>query len=229
MPSPFPGMDPYLEDPKLWPGFQHQFVACLYQILLPGLVDNYRARVACRSYTTELALFTSVVREQHAEEYVEVRARSDGRLVTLIEVVSPANKTTPAGRDTYLAVRRHAEQARAGTVEVDLVTQGAPTLDFDRTGLPAYDHCVTVTRPSAPGRYEIYTTTFQKRLPKFKVPLAADDRDVLLDLQDVFRRAFDQGAFGRHIDYAADPPREAKLTDESRQWVDALLRQQKVR
>ena len=45
MPSPFPGMDPYLEHAKLWPAFQHQLLACLYQILLPGLVDRYRARV----------------------------------------------------------------------------------------------------------------------------------------------------------------------------------------
>ncbi len=45
MPCPFPGMDPYLEDEKLWPAFQHQLVSCLYQILLPGLVDRYRARI----------------------------------------------------------------------------------------------------------------------------------------------------------------------------------------
>jgi hypothetical protein len=229
MPSPFPGMDPYLEDPKLWPGFQHQFVACLYQILLPGLVDAYRARVACRTYTTELALFTSVVREQHAEEYIEVRGRGDGRLVTLLEVVSPANKTTASGRAAYLAVRRQAEQGRAGAVEIDLVTQGTPTLEFDRAGLPAYDQCVTVTRAAAPGRYEIYTATLQKRLPKLKVPLAADDRDAMLDLQDVFRRAYDQGNFGRLIDYRADPPRDVRLADEHRPWLDTLLRQQKVR
>ena len=48
MPSPFPGMDPYLETEALWPAFQHQLVLCLYQILLPGLVDRYRARVAQR-------------------------------------------------------------------------------------------------------------------------------------------------------------------------------------
>ena len=66
MPSPFPGMDPYLEQPKLWPAFQHQLLACLYQILLPGLVDRYRARVGTRTYTSEMALFTSVVKEDHS-------------------------------------------------------------------------------------------------------------------------------------------------------------------
>src|SRR3954452_15974359 len=72
MPSPFPGMDPYLEAASLWPAFQHQFVAGLYQILLPGLVDRYRARVGHRTYVTEMALFTSIIRDQHSEEFIEV-------------------------------------------------------------------------------------------------------------------------------------------------------------
>ena len=71
MPSPFPGMDPYLEDDAVWPVFHHQLVMCLYQILLPGLVDRYRARVNQRHYATEQALFTSVVREEHHEDYID--------------------------------------------------------------------------------------------------------------------------------------------------------------
>ena len=45
MPSPFPGMDPYLEDEQRWPTFQPVVVQALYQMLLPGLMDRYRARV----------------------------------------------------------------------------------------------------------------------------------------------------------------------------------------
>src|SRR5262245_45181878 len=113
MPSPFPGMDPYLEDERLWPAFQHQLATCLYQVVLPGLVDRYRARVAQRHYVTEQALFTSVVREEHHEEFIEIRQRSDGRLVTLVDLVSPTNKTTAAGREAYLAKRREVQAARA--------------------------------------------------------------------------------------------------------------------
>jgi len=179
MPSPFPGMDPYLEDEKLWPAFQHQLLACLYQVLLPGLVDRYRARVGTRTYVSEMPLFTSIIREEHTEEFIEIRNRTDGKLVTLLEVVSPANKTTPAGRAAYLEKRKDAIAQRAGVVEIDLVAQGKPTLTYSRDGLPEYDYAVTVTRATAPDRYEIYTATLQKRLPKFKVPLAADDRDAL--------------------------------------------------
>jgi hypothetical protein len=227
MPSPFPGMDPFLEDEKIWPPFQHHLVACLYQTLLPGLVDRYRARVGQRRYTTEQALFTSIVREDHEEEFIEVRQRNDNRLVTLVDVVSPTNKTTAAGRQAYLVKRKDAKNAGASLVEIDLVMQGQPMLDYSREGLPEWDHAVTVTRASQPERYEIYTATVQKKLPKFRLPLAADDRDTVLDLQATFARCFDQGNFAAQVNYQRDPP--TRIADDDRRWLDQLLKQQKLR
>jgi Protein of unknown function (DUF4058) len=229
MPSPFPGMDPYLETAKLWPAFQHQLLACLYQILLPGLVDRYRARVGTRTYVSEMPLFTSVLREQYTEEFIEIRNRADGKLVTLLEVVCPANKTTPAGRQAYLDARQVAVAQKAGIVEIDLVMQGKPTLTYSRDGLPEYDFAVTVTRSNAPDRYEIYTATLQKRLPKFKLPLAADDRDALLDLQAAFARAYDLGTFANQVDYRNPPPPDVPLSDAYRAWTEELLKQHKLR
>lgn len=227
MPSPFPGMDPYLEDDKLWLPFQHQLVSCLYQILLPGLVDRYRARVCQRVYVTEQALFTSIVREEHHEEYVEIRQRTDGRLVTLLDVVSPANRTTTSGRKAYLDKRREGRSSSSNLVEIDLVLQGQPMLDYSREGLPDWDYSVTVTRSSQPERYEIYTATLQKRLPRFRLPLAADDRDTVLDLQAAFSRAFEQGNFLAKIDYQRDPL--TALDADDKKWLQERLKEQKLR
>jgi hypothetical protein len=227
MPSPFPGMDPYLEDEALWPVFHHQLVMCLYQILLPGLVDRYRARVGQRHYLTEQALFTSVVREEHHEDYIEVRQRTDGRLITLIDVVSPANKVAATGRSAYLDKRKEGRSANANLVELDLVLQGQPTLDYSREGLPDWDYAVTVTRSTQPERFEIYTATLQKKLPRFRLPLASDDRDTVLDLHTAFTRCYDQGGFAGKIDYRKDP--STPLIDEDRQWLLEVLRQQKLR
>ena len=229
MPSPFPGMDPYLEHAKLWPTFQHQLLACLYQILLPGLVDRYRARVGNRSYVSEMPLFTSIIREEYTEEFIEIRTRTDNRLVTLLEVVSPANKTTMAGRLAYLDKRKESVIQKAAIVEIDLVLQGKPTLTYSRDGLPEFDHAVSVTRANAPDRYEIYTATIQKRLPKFKLPLAADDKDALLDLQAAFGRAYDLGGFASLIDYKCPPPPDVPLTDSYKAWINDLLKQLKMR
>jgi hypothetical protein len=149
--------------------------------------------------------------------------------VTLLEVVSPANKTTPIGRQAYLDKRREATLQRAAAVEIDLVLQGKPTLTYSRDGLPEFDFAVSVTRATAPDRYEIYTATLQKRLPKFKLPLAADDRDTLLDLQAAFSRAYDLGGFAAQIDYKVPPPADVPITSANQAWIDDLLKQMKVR
>lgn len=227
MPSPFPGMDPYLEDEKLWPAFQHQLVTCLYQVLLPGLVDRYRARIHQRRYVTAEPLFTSVIRQEREEEYIEIRQRSDGRLVTLVDVAGPINKALPEGRAAYHETRRQARAQNASVVELDLSLQGTPLLDYSRDGLPEWDFAVTVTRCTQPERYEIYTSTLAKRLPRFKVPLAPDDRDTVLDLQATFARAYDQGNFGGHIDYAQDPT--CRMSDAHRDWLRDWLRQMRLR
>lgn len=227
MPSPFPGMDPYLEDEKLWPVFHHQFVHCLHQILLPGLTDRYKARISQRHYVTEQALFTSIVREEHHEEYIEIRQRNESKLVTLIEVVCPANKTTASGRQAYLDRRKDAKASGANLVEIDLVLQGQPTLEYSRDGLPDWDYAVTVTRSIQPERYEIYTTKLDKRLPRFRLPLAGDDRDTVLDLHSAFNRCFDQANFAAKINYRRDPL--TALSDANRRFVAELLKQQKLR
>src|SRR5262249_23936426 len=154
---------------------------------------------------TEQVLFTSVTREERREDYVEIRQRSDNRLVTVVDVVSPTNKTNRQGRVAYMEKRREGRAAGANLVEIDLVLQGQPTLEYSRDGLPEWDYAVTVTRSTQPDRYEIYTTTIRKRLPRFRLPLAADDRDTVVDLHVTFSRCFDQGAFGGRIDYARDP------------------------
>lgn len=227
MPSPFPGMDPFLEDDKIWPTFHHHFIAGLFQILLPNLIDRYRARVGQRQYATEMPLFTSIIREEHCEEFIEVRQRSDNKLVTLVDVVSPANKLTTQGKNAYLDRRRDARVQHASIVEIDLVLQGQPLLDYSRDGLPDWDYAVTVTRAMQPERHEIYTATVQKRLPRFKLPLALDDRDTVVDLQAAFARCYDQGGFSAQIDYQSTP---AVITDQDdRTWVNDLLLQMKVR
>jgi hypothetical protein len=219
-------MDPFLEAAQLWAGFQQQFVTCLYQLLLPNLADRYNPRPVRRTYHTEMPLFTSVIREEHVESFVEVRRRTDSRLVTLIDVVSPANKTTAQGRSAYLAQRRLALNAGANLVEIDLVLQGKPTLDFPREGLDC-DYTVTVARADRPDRYDVYPITLRERLKKVRLPLGPEDGDRPLDLQAVFARCYDQSGYAKQIDYTSDPP--VPVPEDTRKWVDALLRQLKLR
>jgi len=147
--------------------------------------------------------------------------------VTLVDLVSPTNKTTSSGRQADLKKRGDSKSAGTSLVEIDLVLQGQPMLDYSRDGLPDWDYAVTVTRCTQPERYEIYTATLQKRLPRFKLPLAADDRDTILDLHAAFTRCYDHGNFAGKIDYQRDPA--TKLSEENRKWMGELLKQQKLR
>lgn len=45
MPSPFPGMDPYLEHPALWPGFHSRVIVGLADLLGPRLRPRYDVEV----------------------------------------------------------------------------------------------------------------------------------------------------------------------------------------
>ena len=218
-PSPFPGMDPYLEDPTLWPEFHGRLLAILSQLLRPGLADRYEVVTGQRHYPMSAS--------PGAEDYLEIRHRSDGRLVTLVEVVSPANKTTATGRQAYLDQRRAARDNQANIVEIDLVMQGQPTLDYSRDGLPEWDYAVTVTRGTHPERYEIYMATLQKRLPRFRLPLAPGDPDTVLDLQVAFTRCYAEGGYSGRIDYRREPA--VQIKEEDRRWLDTMLTAQGLR
>jgi len=220
-------MDPYLEAAKLWPDFHQHLVAMLYQTLLPGLADRYRARVQTRHYVHEVALFTSVTYDQHREPYIEIRSRSSGKLVTLLDVVSPGNRTNEIGRRCYLTTRSEAQHEGANLVEIDLVLSGRPAVEYD-FALPAdAAFVVTVTRAAQPDRPEFYPIGLDKSLPRFRLPLADDHQDTLVDLQTIFVRAFEQGSFREKVDYSVDP--SAPICDESYEWLHDLLKQSGLR
>src|SRR4051812_47715952 len=47
--SPFPGMDPYLEDPAFWEGFHDVLITCCMFVLEQGLPDGYISNVKERA------------------------------------------------------------------------------------------------------------------------------------------------------------------------------------
>ncbi|MGH2356361.1 MAG: DUF4058 family protein, partial [Chloroflexota bacterium] len=55
MPSPFPGMDPYLEHPALWPGVHLSLIVALQSALGPKLRPKYYVAIEERVYVAEPA------------------------------------------------------------------------------------------------------------------------------------------------------------------------------
>ncbi|ACK67039.1 conserved hypothetical protein [Rippkaea orientalis PCC 8801] len=52
MTNPFPGMNPYLEHPEIWPGVHHWLIVELARFLSPQLRPQYRVAVEVRLYET---------------------------------------------------------------------------------------------------------------------------------------------------------------------------------
>lgn len=221
MPGPFAGMNPFLESLETWPAFHRQMMAALHQDLVPRLRGHYQARIGERRYTAEPAPGIPGTGVERREEYIEIYGANDGGLVTLVDVVSPANKTSDFGRRAYLHTRQQAKDLKANLVEIDLVLQGQPTLDYPREGLPDWDYAVTVSRSVEPDRLEIYTATLHKRLPCFRLPVVAMSPDIVVDLQNVFMFTYERGGFAGHVDYRREP--DGGLKDATRRRLRELL------
>src|SRR5213079_359901 len=53
MPSPFPGMDPYLEKPNLWPDVHHRLITTASDVLTGQLRPKYYVRIEERVYVSD--------------------------------------------------------------------------------------------------------------------------------------------------------------------------------
>src|SRR5437667_7466880 len=110
MPSPFPGMDPYLESPTIWPDVHHGLISGIQAALNPHLRPRYVARVELRVYISddddpgrEALIVPTLLDEEIKEAYLKVTHLETDTLVTIIEVLSPTNKIRGSrGRTSFM-------------------------------------------------------------------------------------------------------------------------------
>jgi Protein of unknown function (DUF4058) len=155
----------------------------------------------------------------------------ESRVVTVIEVLSPSNKTagTP-GRDLYLTKQRELLESQTHLIELDFLHYGEHTIAPPRARLleqGTWDYLVSLHRGGQGHRYEVWAVTLQQRLPRIRVPLADDIPDVVLDLQTVFDRCYDAAAYARRLDYHRAPP--LSLSQDNAAWVANLLHERGLR
>ena len=177
----FPGMDPYLEDPQVWPGIHTRFIVYLADYLQARLPARYVAGVNERVYLegpdrnvipdswirrhpTDSGGSVAVAEadapdiievqplEVH-ESYVEILDLQSGQqLVTAIEVLSPTNKYRGPGRVSYLAKQRQVLRSRTHLVEIDLLRRGPHVLAVPRAAVRALVHLpLSLLRESSDG------------------------------------------------------------------------------
>lgn len=256
MPSPFPGMDPFIE-PAKWQTFHTRFIAALgdavveqvrpkyvvdvdqdvylvrepgekREILSPDVAmlesDRRRERVPEAASDGAAVTLQPVVREirlphPRRQLYLSIRTKDGLDLVTVIELLSPANKTPGKGRRQYLKKREKLLSNNINLVELDLFRSGRrlPT----RPRLPSADYYAIVCRAEELPQVKVYAWTMRERLPVIPVPLGEDDSDAALDLQRIFEQTYDRAGFDYSLDYeqVLSPP----LDERDRVWVQDVL------
>ncbi|MFV2068700.1 MAG: DUF4058 family protein [Pirellulales bacterium] len=136
-----------------------------------------------------------------------IEPAAGNRIVTAIEVLSPDNKTSGAGRESYLRKRNELWQSEAHLAEIDLLRAGQRVLRVSAERLerePAWCYVVSVSR--RPSQCELYAFPIEQRLPRVALPLAHDDPDVVLDLQAAFTRCWEAGPYPELLRYNDAPP-----------------------
>lgn len=253
MPSPFPGMDPFIESQGLWPDFHVKFINYVQEALADALPETYEVRIderinfiqvddnrvqrirpdvsiaqtaavpSAKSATTGTATLEPVtlpesIEEETREAYIEIIHRAEHVLVTVLEVLSPANKNNP-GRPVCMAKRGTILQQPIHLVELDLLRAGRRH-QFGRE-LPPGDYYSMVSRVEHRFACDVYAWSLRDMMPTIPIPLAQPDPDAHLDLQAVFSLTFDRGRYQRSIDYRASLV--PSLNEADQQWMNDLL------
>jgi len=182
MPSPFPGMDPYLESPSIWPDVHHELISGIRAALNRRIRPRYVARVELRVYVSddedpgrevlvpdvriergargrsrakaataetvgiaEPIILPTLLDDEIREAYLSIVDVESQTLVTVIEVLSPANKIRGSrGRQSFLEKRSEVLNSNVHWVEIDLLRTGVPSVTDPP--LPASDYRILISR-----------------------------------------------------------------------------------
>ncbi len=256
MPNPFPGMNPILEEPDLWPTVHGGLISLLWMDLNRNLPRGYVASIEERVYLIEPpstrypdvqvtrrkrkkprenGVAVAVLEADPAidihfpatdfrETFIEIHlARKPGTLVCVIEILSPTNKNAGRGRDLYVEKQEEMLASTAHFVEIDLLRAGRHTVAVpaERLQSGGFEYLVCQHRGGWHNRFHDWPTSLRNRLPRFTVPLAGDDQDLTVDLQNIVNECYIAGRFDDRLDYETCPP---PMSKSNVKWVHDVVR-----
>ena len=253
--SPFPGMDPYLE--QFWGDVHSRFVVYMADQIndqLPGdlqarveeglMVDaeDYSRRVYPDVHVAERPeqsfpagltqsnvavaepCVVALPSELRTERHIEIIDRNSGnRVVTAIELLSPANKCKGPAREAYLRKQREYIDGGVNLVEIDLIRQGTFVVAIPEILVPR--HCRTpyiicIRRANRQSEAELIRVPLQEALPNIAIPLRTTDADIVLQLQPLLDECYRRGRYAS-LDYTR--PLTPSLDSSHQTWTDQLI------
>jgi len=255
MPSPFPGMDPYIESSGMWKECHTALIYLVHAQLNSRLPEGYtastdihvwlqeadaesrRVRREPDVYVSETSARGGVVAVQprskvapaeivlpvvprKGHRYVTIRDKKDNRVITAIEILSPANKTNGPDRDAYLSKREEYFLAEVILVEFDLLRSGIRPPLGEQVSAP-FDYYMLACRNTLFPKAGFWSLCIRDPLPEIPIPLKGEDPDCSLDLRACLDRGYEEGRWARKLDYSIPP--DPPLLEPDATWARELL------
>ena len=258
MPSPFPGMDPYIESSGRWADFHTSLLIAIRAELNIRLPEGYaasaelyvwlhepeaaeRVRVVVPDvYVTEdrspsrpkgrrgpiAAAPRQVVLpgiERRRRRWIEITDLEAKRVVTAIEVLSPANKKAGDHREVYLTKRSEYFAAKVNLVEIDLL-RGGRRLPLGGRMPADSDYYALACRSWEWPRADFWPFGLRDPLPEVPIPLVPGAAEVRLPLRPCVDRAYDEGRYSDRNALPYDEPLTPRPRTDDVAWVNEVLR-----
>lgn len=203
-------MDPFIESQR-WQGFHTRFVTAICHTLVQQVRGRYVVDIGDHIFHVD-----GIPYRQH---FLTISPGDSQQVITVIELLSPWNKSKSGGHKDYLSKRQNVLATMSHLVELDLLRGGLrlPTME----PLPTGDYYAFVCRIQQRPKADVYSWTIRDPLPEVPIPLAEGDADAIIDLQSIFERTYDRAGYDYALKYdrAVDPP----LNDNDSDWVRNLL------
>jgi hypothetical protein len=154
------------------------------------------------------------------ETWLEVRHADTGDVVTVLEILSPSNKSIgDEGRRKYESKRMTILGSTAHLVEVDLIRHGEPMRVHGTSQQSGYR--ILVSRGDRRPRADLLLFSVRDPIPRFQLPLLTPAEEPEVDLGSLLHELYDQASYDFSIDYRAEPL--PPLSEDDAQWADRLL------
>lgn len=246
-------MDPYLEDPVLWPDFHVTLIVAMRAELNPRLPRGYlaatdrhvwieapkgrkrrprepdvfvsrtegRARAAQAPAAAVAPRTITLPRlDRKGRPYLKIVDRSDRRVVTVLELLSPSNKAPGDDHQDYLAKREEYLVAGVNLVEINLL-RGGKSPPLGELGSAELQYYILACRARELPEAKVWPFTVRDSFPDFTIPLGPKV-EVSFNLRPCADRAFQEARYDQEIDY--DRPPEPPFSGPDADWVNAIAR-----
>lgn len=167
---------------------------------------------------------TVPIAEEVNERYLEIREVATGKVVTVIEILSPKNKRSGEGREAYERKRNQILRSVTHLVEIDLLRSGKP---LPIAAPSPRDYHILICRGDQRPSGDLYAFSLRQSIPPVPIPLLPGEAEPILELQPLLNRVYERGRYHLALDYRQPP--QPPLSQTNNEWADALLRERGLR